>query len=166
MAEVVGLRSSDVDGQLVCDVGPIAVAHNRADRCGRTIAADVVRCISAGFQSGDAAHGDGAAALEVLEPLIAERDGRFARLVTSDGGADLYGIDGPSSGLMMNHASGDAIWQLVVEVAVAAGCFIVPVGCPVAVVAGTDQAQLPPELRSDAVAVESGTDLKRLIGSC
>lgn len=115
------------------------------------------------FQFGGAADGDGPGALEVLEAVIAERDGSFARLVTSDGEADLYGMDDPSSGFMVNHASGDAIWQVIVDAAVAGGFFIMPAGCPPAVVPGTDAAQLPPELRPAATNVRSGEDLKRLI---
>ncbi len=66
---------------------------------------------------------------------------------------------------MMNHADGDAIWAIIVDAAVASGFFILPVGCPVAVVAGTDAAHLPPELRLTAVDVQSGDDLKSLIVS-
>ncbi len=117
------------------------------------------------FESGGVVDGDGTASLEVLGSFIAELDGSSARLVTGDGEADVFGIDRPSSGFMLNHASGDEVWQLVLESAVAAGFFVIPVGCPVAAVPGTDLAQLPPELGS-AVVVDSGADLQRLIRSC
>ena len=115
------------------------------------------------FQSREAAAGNGAAALDVLEPHIADRDDGFAHLVTSDGGADLYGIDDPSSGLTINHASGDTIWQIVVDAAVAGGFFIIPVGCPTAAVGGVDSAHLPAELGADVVPVTTGTELAALI---
>ncbi len=43
--------------------------------------------------------------MEALDATIVERAGDWARAVTVDGSADVYGIDDPGAGLMFNHAS-------------------------------------------------------------
>ena len=50
-----------------------------------------------GFQHGDAASGDGDAAMEVLAPFITSGDATGWRIVTDDGEAEVYGSD-PSRG--------------------------------------------------------------------
>jgi hypothetical protein len=47
------------------------------------------------FDGGDVGRADGATVLNVLEPLIDARSDGWARLRTSDGDADVYGIDDP-----------------------------------------------------------------------
>lgn len=58
---------------------------------------------------------DESAIENVLVPYTHARQGASARLVTHDGEADCHGLGEGS--LMINHASGEAIWNLVVEVA-------------------------------------------------
>lgn len=116
-----------------------------------------------GFQLGRAAAGDGAGALEVLHPFVETMDESFAAVATSDGGAELYGMDDLSSGFSIHGMSGDAIWQVIVDAAAAAGFFIMPVGCSVGVPMGVDRMDLPSELRASAVDIQSGQDLKELI---
>jgi hypothetical protein len=41
----------------------------------------------------------------------------------------VYGIDEPASGLVINHASGRAVWDVVFELARAARMAVMPVGC-------------------------------------
>jgi hypothetical protein len=115
-----------------------------------------------GFTRGDHAPGRPDAAMRVLAPYFvdAPHDG-YARLQLADGEADVYGLD--RSSLMVNHAAGEQVWDLVVTVAVAADWVIMPVGCPVCVVAEEHVRDLPDELRADVVVVRTGTDLLRAI---
>jgi hypothetical protein len=117
-----------------------------------------------GFVGGDGAPGDRAAAIAIVAPLLAGpvSDG-FGRIVTADGEADIYGLADNDQGLMINHASGRQIWQLIVDVARAAGYAVLPVGCPVCVVDDAMIGHLPDELRQDALLVLDGGDLERAI---
>lgn len=112
-----------------------------------------------GFRAGDAADGDGAAALSVLEPLILERDGSWARIGTADGEADVYGLDSPETGLMFNHVTGRAAWDVIHAVASDAGFVVMPVGCPTLVVDDARRAELPDGLADEVVLVRSGADI-------
>jgi hypothetical protein len=114
-----------------------------------------------GFVGGGGAPGDRAAAIAIVTPLLADpvSDG-FGRIVTADGEADIYGLGDNDQGLMINHANGRQIWQLIVDVARAAGYAVLPVGCPVCVVDEVMIAHLPDELRQDAVLVHDGGDLE------
>jgi hypothetical protein len=60
---------------------------------------------------------------------------------------------------MFNHASGQVIWQVMVNVAKAADWIIMPVGCPVCVMREDMISHLPAELRDNAVVVRSGTEV-------
>ena len=115
-----------------------------------------------GFAGGESTPGKPDAVLQVLAPYFAEapRAG-YVRVQLADGEADVYGVG--RSHLMVNHASGEQIWDLVVAVAAAAGWVIMPVGCPVCVVADEQAADLPEELRADVTVVRTGTELLRVI---
>ena len=95
------------------------------------------------FRHGDAATTDGAAAFAILEPRISDRDEGWARVRTADGGADVYGIDDPSTGLMVNHAEGHRIWDVVHDLALAVGYAVMPVGCPTCVASDDVRKHLP-----------------------
>ena len=111
------------------------------------------------FAGGQAALGDPGAALRVLEPYLAgPADGGYAKARTADGAADVYGLG--SDCLMINHASGTLIWQVMVDVARAAGYVILPVGVPACVVREEMIGDLPGELRDGAVVVRSGAELQ------
>jgi hypothetical protein len=56
-------------------------------------------------------------AFAVLGPFLDESE---RTIVTPDGEAAFYGSDDLGSGVMVNHASGEAIWGLLVAVARAA----------------------------------------------
>jgi hypothetical protein len=115
-----------------------------------------------GFAGGKAAPGRPDAATEVLAPYFADapRDG-YVRVQLVDGEADVYGLG--RSSLMVNHASGEQIWDLILTVAAAAGWVIMPVGCPVCVVADEQAADLPDELRGGVIVVRTGTELLQVI---
>jgi hypothetical protein len=109
----------------------------------------------------DAATGRSAAALKVLEPWLTNRDDSCARVVTTDGESDVYGLG--TDGLMFTHSSGEVILQLMVDVARAAEYAIIPVGCPTCVISPAMIGTLPPELSESVALVASGTDLQRVI---
>jgi hypothetical protein len=110
------------------------------------------------FKNGEAAPGDPEAACRELEPYLAGApDGGYARVRTPDGEAGVYGIG--SDALMFNHASGQVIWQVMVNVAKAADWIIIPVGCPVCVMREDMISHMPAELRDNAVVVRSDTEV-------
>ena len=117
-----------------------------------------------GFVRGDGAPGNRAAAIAIVTPLLAGpvSDG-FGRIVTADGEGDIYGLDDNDQGLVINHATGRQIWQLIVDVARAAGYAVLPVGCPVCVVDEVMIGHLPDQLRQNAVLVRDGGDLERAV---
>lgn len=114
------------------------------------------------FADGQAAAGHPDDAFRALEPYLdGDPAGGFVHLATPDGAADVFGIG--SSGLMINRASGEFIWQLLVDVATAGDYAIMPVGRPVCVVREDMKDDLPEEMRADAVVVRSGTDVMNLV---
>lgn len=118
------------------------------------------------FANGDSSSsGDGEAAAAVLRTLITDHDGSFARIVTSDGGADAFGVDSLDRGLMINHASGLAVWDVMYELARAGGYAIMPAGCATCVTSEERLSGLPDGLGDDARVISSGTDLLAVIRS-
>jgi hypothetical protein len=115
-----------------------------------------------GFLHGDATRGVGELLRQVLQPFITreEPDRRFAHVEFGDGTADVY-FDG--DGMLVNHVSGDRPWDLLVEGARAAGCVILPVGCPTCITDDVQRAHLPEGLSDEVVLVMSGGDLLRVI---
>jgi hypothetical protein len=102
--------------------------------------------------------GDAHAGLRVLEPLLVSPPGDGYGLVrTTDGEAEVYGLGTDS--LMFTHASGRQVWQVMVDVAHAAGYAIMPVGCPTCVTRVEHVADLPEEVRSSVVVIQNGDDL-------
>jgi hypothetical protein len=116
------------------------------------------------FAHGDPVDADEPAATAVLVPWVSgeEPDYKFVRVETSDGGADVYGY-GTANSLMINHAAGRAIWDLMFDVAKAGGYVVLPVGCPTCVTRPEQVDDLPEELRADVVVVHSGDDLLRVV---
>jgi hypothetical protein len=114
------------------------------------------------FMNGGSGGGDPEAVRRVLEPYLAAADDGHPRVCvrTEDGEADVYGL---GDGLMINHASGQVIWQLLVDVSAASDYAILPIGRPVCVTRQEMIAQLPDELRGCAVVVNSGADLLNVI---
>jgi hypothetical protein len=114
------------------------------------------------FAAGEPAEADTSAVLHVLAPFVTGvPDDGFVKFSTADGGADLYGLG--SDSLMVNHASGESIWQVLVDVAEAVGYTIMPVGSPVCIVHENMRAELPEEFRVEAVVVTSGKDVRDVV---
>lgn len=117
------------------------------------------------FRGGDAVDGNGAAVVTVLTPLFTERDGDWARVTTTDGGSDVFGIDEPASGLTFNHTTGQAIWAVLFDVARRGGFTVMPVGGPACLPPGVAAEDLPAGLAGDVRTITSGDDLRRIIGA-
>jgi hypothetical protein len=116
------------------------------------------------FAHGEAVDADVPAVSAVLSPWVAEAEQPFdfVRIALPDGGADVYGY-GTADGLMVNHAAGRAVWDVMFDVAVAGGYAVLPIGCPTCVTEPAQREHLPDELRADSVVVASGADLLRVI---
>lgn len=92
-------------------------------------------------------------------------DSGFVRIRTGDGAADIYGYDDPSAGLMVNHASGRQVWDLLADLARSAGLVLMPVGASVCVTSAAAVDELPTELQHDVAVIRSGDDLLAVINS-
>jgi hypothetical protein len=117
------------------------------------------------FEDGGAAQADEAAMSAVLEPLLEERGDSWARIRTSDGDADVYGIDDPASGLMVNHASGREIWNVLFELGRTAGLAVMPVGCGTFVFSDDALSHLPDGVPEPIRIPTSGDALLRAVES-
>lgn len=117
-----------------------------------------------GFHRGEALDAGGEEARAVLAPYLAseEPEQRFLQVVTEDGSADVY--LGPDH-LMANHVAGEQAWELLWQVARAAGWVVMPVGAPVCLTAESQRGHLPAVLRPDAVVVGSGEHLLAVVRS-
>jgi hypothetical protein len=114
------------------------------------------------FKDGEATQGNPEAARLALEPYLAGAlEEGYARIRTADGEADVYGVG--SDSLMFNHAGGESIWQVMVDVARAAEWVIMPVGFPVCVMREDMISELPAELQDAALVISSGADLRDAI---
>jgi hypothetical protein len=86
-----------------------------------------------------------------------EREGTSRRVATEDGGAEIYGD--ARDGLMFTNASGEVVFDLIVEVARAAGWVILPGDCGTVVVGKPDPASLPDFLPEPVVEITTGSEL-------
>lgn len=117
------------------------------------------------FVDGASARADGEAALRVLEPLVVDRRDRWASIVTADGSADIYGIDDPASGLMINNASGAAIWDAMFRLAQRAAFVIMPVGCGTYITDDAMRVHLPDGVPEPVVLIRRGSELLTFVES-
>jgi hypothetical protein len=117
------------------------------------------------FAAGEAARAEPADVLGLLEPRVALRGDDFVRIATSDGEADVYGIDDPGTGLIVDHASGKEIWSLLFELAIAAGFVVMPIGCGTCVTEATSVSDLPDDVPQPITRIRSGADLLAAIES-
>lgn len=117
------------------------------------------------FSSEEAASGDGAAVMRILEPLLENVDGDYAQIAVPGGQAEVYGLEDPHTGLMVNRITGSAAWDVLVQIAKGGRFFIMPTGCSIGVPEGLDLHDLPAELRDEAMTVTTGADLRQLIST-
>jgi hypothetical protein len=81
-----------------------------------------------------------------------------ARLVTSDGSADLFSRD-LERGFLVSHATGEQVWDLVVQAAHAGDLAIFPPGQGTFIVDERVRDQLPGSVPQPIVVVRSGAEL-------
>lgn len=101
---------------------------------------------------------------QVLQPFMVrqEPEHNFFLVEYGGGSADVY-LDGDD--MMVNHVSGTAPWDLLVEGARQAGWVIMPTGCSSCITDEAQRAHLPEGLDDDVVLVRSGEELLSAIGS-
>src|SRR5579885_1014168 len=117
------------------------------------------------FEGGDPSRGDDRAVEELLEPWIEEREKSWARVKTVDGEADVYGMETPGASLMINHASGRVIWDLMFELAHVGRFAVIPVGCGTIITPSIDSSDLPPEVPDPISVVRTGAELLAVVES-
>ena len=117
------------------------------------------------FAQGNPSAGDDRALEEFVAPLIEERDEAWARIRTIDGKADLYGMDSLGASLMINHASGRAIWDVMFELAQVGGFAVIPVGCGTCITPSINPTDLPSEVPRPISVVASGAELLAVVES-
>ena len=115
-----------------------------------------------GFVADDSSQHGGAAMREVLAPHIIEETESFLRVRVGDGEAEVYLRDDE---MMANHISGRETWDLLFRGAQAADWVIMPLDCPTCLTQAGQRAELPAELRDDAVLVDTVVDLRAVIES-
>ena len=108
---------------------------------------------------------DREAGMAILDPLVDERGDGWAHIRTSDGGADVYGLTDPDADLMFNHASGRAVWNVMFELARAAGFAVLPIGCGTCVVDEAHRDRLPAGMPEPIHLVTSGAELLSVVTS-
>ncbi len=111
------------------------------------------------FRGKDISVGDGRRVEAFLAPIIVQRDTQWAVIRTADGEAYLYGMDTLGSNLMINHASGRAIWDVMFELACAGGFVVMPVGCGTCITEATEMSDLPDAVPEPITVIRSGQDL-------
>jgi hypothetical protein len=116
------------------------------------------------FKAGDGATGDGAAARAVLRPLLPHGEaGGF--IETSDGTADVYGLDDADPGLMFNHVRGRQAWDVIYAAAHAGGFAIMPAGCVTLLPDEAMRNELPEFVPEPVLVIHSGAELLAVIES-
>jgi hypothetical protein len=116
------------------------------------------------FKAGDAVDGGAEESLDVLRPYLVQAPyGGVASVRTIDGEAEVYGLD--TGSLMITGVSGEAIWQLIFDLAAAADYAILAFGRPVCLVDASLQEQLPALLSDPVVVVASGRELMDVVQS-
>jgi hypothetical protein len=116
------------------------------------------------FQRFDETNADPAAVMAVLEPFVVEAEDRFhfVRVRLADGEADVY-LSDPSSGLMINRASGRAVWDLMYDLAVAGRFVVLPVGCGTCVPDAAMVDELPDYAPPPVTVIASGAELLHVV---
>ncbi|MEV6279585.1 hypothetical protein [Nocardia sp. NPDC051832] len=116
------------------------------------------------FRDGNAEPMPAAAFLEVFGPHVetTEPDKRYWQIHAPDGGrADIYAsiIEQGIDSVLLNHFSSGDVLDLVVEFARKAGAVIMPVGCPILLVDGSQGRHLPEHLQDAVHLVATGDDV-------
>ncbi|MFG1866703.1 hypothetical protein [Micromonospora arborensis] len=123
------------------------------------------------FEQGDAAPMAGDAFLATFEPRVDRREPQhtYWHISADDGGtADIYAAlaDNALGSLMISHFSAGAVLDLLVRYIVLADAVVLPPGCPTLLAHEGQRHHLPEQLRADAVVVQAGADVERVLRSC
>nr|WP_030503650.1 hypothetical protein [Micromonospora purpureochromogenes] len=123
------------------------------------------------FEQGDAAPMAGEAFLAVFEPRVDRREPQHSywHISADDGGtADLYAalVGGTLDSLMISRFSAGAVLDMLVEYIGLADAVVLPPGCPTLLAHEGQRHHLPEELCTDAVVVQAGADVERVLQSC
>jgi hypothetical protein len=98
----------------------------------------------------------------VLRPFL---DAAGGTITTADGSAAIFSSDDLGAGFMVNHLSGEAIWDLLVEVARAAEFAILPVRCGTCIPYEGMRSSVPADFPQPVVVVSNGSELLNVIRS-
>jgi hypothetical protein len=112
-----------------------------------------------GFEDGGEAHGGGRRMREVLAPHVVgeEPEHGYLRVGVGDAGADVYLDD---DHMLVNHAHGDRVWDLLLTGARSADWVALAPERPVCLVDEGQRAHLPPDYdTTTVVVVTSGAEL-------
>lgn len=123
------------------------------------------------FEQGDAAPMAGEAFLAVFEPRVDRREPQHSywHISADDGGtADVYAAlaGGTIDSLMISHFSAGATLDLLVEYVRHADAVVLPPSCPTLLAHEGQRHHLPDEFRADALVVQAGADIERVLRSC
>jgi hypothetical protein len=125
-----------------------------------TISATSFAAFLHAYHDGDIRTVDGDSVLDALARFSTEPvtpDSCWIR--TTDGEAQIFGLDGTASGFMINHASGRVIWDALGHVADVTGMAILPIGCPTCVTRPELLALFAEGLKTDTRLVTTGEQL-------
>ncbi|MEU7589409.1 hypothetical protein AB0A95_24310 [Micromonospora sp. NPDC049230] len=123
------------------------------------------------FEQGDAAPMPGDAFLAVFAPRADHREPQYNywHISADDGStADVYATlaDDTLRSLMISRFSGGPILDMLVTFLGLADAVVLPPGCPALLAHENQRCHLPEDLRADAVVVQSGADVERVLRSC
>ncbi|MFF5177057.1 hypothetical protein ACFY2Q_03385 [Micromonospora sp. NPDC000316] len=123
------------------------------------------------FEQGDAAPMAGDAFLAVFAPRADRRGPQHSywHISADDGGtADLYATlaDDTLGSLIISRFSVGAVLDLLVKFVGLADAVVLPPGYPALLAHESQRCHLPEELRADAVVVQAGADVERILRSC
>ena len=107
---------------------------------------------------------DGDAVQRLLDADAARSHLGATVVTTRDGGADIYGPPDPDSWLMVNHAEGSDVWELMYQMAAAGPYQVMPIGCETFVTAADHLGLVPDEAQRPIVLVACGAEMQALVG--
>lgn len=109
-----------------------------------------------GFEAGGAAPLDGLVITELLGAHAIYAGDALVGLRFPDGEAEVYGGTDVSDSFMVTNASGRAVWDLLAALVTTGGATLLIPGCPTIVGSDAALAELPDEIRDEAIVATTG----------